>query len=461
MTTQRRDETGQAPAYGALVAHHASTARTARLPEEVIERAKLHALDTLAAIVSGAALEAGIAGQHSATSIGGTAVASILGTAQRAPLVEAALANGMAAHADESDDSHEDSQTHPGCGVVPAAIVVAEEQRSSGLDFLRAVVLGYEMTIRFGRALGSGMTFKSSSLSSHAYGPLFGGGYAAGSLMGFDEERFRILLNYLAQEASGLTTWRLDQRHTLKSYVFAGMPASNAIKAAALVRAGFTGGGDALDLSNRNLLDAICPKPDPAALIDGLGQRFTILETDVKRYPVGYPIAAPLAALETIIETHKLKPRDVEEIRIYYNEDWYKVVGDQTQMPDVNLRYCLAVTLLDGRLTFDAAHDSQRMATAEVAEIGRRIRFLGPQPHLDRFAARVEVTAGGRILAAEQGRSVLGRAENPMSKAQVQDKARELMSTVIGAVKAQRAIDLIDRLDESGDIRELIAALRT
>jgi 2-methylcitrate dehydratase PrpD len=87
------------------------------------------------------------------------------------------------------------------------------------------------------------MTFKNSSLSSHAYGPLFGGGYAAGALLRFNEEQFRILLNYLAQEASGLTAWRLDQRHTLKSYVFGGMPASNAVKAAAIVRAGFTGAG--------------------------------------------------------------------------------------------------------------------------------------------------------------------------------------------------------------------------
>ncbi len=445
--------------YGARVARHAAGARTARLPEDVIERAKLHVLDTLAAIVSGAALEAGIAGQRYATSIGGTAVASILGTSYRAPLVEAALANGMAAHADESDDSHEDSQTHPGCGVVPATIVVAEEQRSSGLDFLRAVILGYEMAIRFGRALVSGMTFKSSSLSSHAYGPLFGGGYAAGSLMGFDEDRFLILLNYLAQEASGLTTWRLDQRHTLKSYVFAGMPASNAVKAAALVRNGFTGGGDALDLSNRNMLDAICPKPNPEALIDRLGEHFTIIETDIKRYPVGYPIAAPLAALEAIIDSHNLKPRDAQEIRIYYNEDWYKVVGDQTLMPDVNLRYCLAVTLLDGRLTFDAAHDSERMKTTEVAEIGRRIRFLGPQPHLERFAARVEVKSGDRTLAAEQGRNVLGRAENPMSKAQVQEKAEELLRTVIGSASARRAIDLTDRLESLADIQELIGLL--
>jgi 2-methylcitrate dehydratase PrpD len=446
--------------YGTRIARHGAQARSRQLLPGVIDRAKLHILDTLAAVVSGADLEAGRAGKRYAESVSGAPQASVLGTHICAPLIEAALANGMAAHADESDDSHEESQTHPGCGVVPAAIVVAEEQRSSGRDFLRAVVLGYDMTTRFAQAFGSGMSFKNSSLSSHAYGPLIGGGYAAGSLMGFDEGGFRILLNYLAQEASGLTTWRLDERHTLKSYVFGGMPASNAVKAVALVRSGFTGGGDVLDLTSRNMLDAICPDPRPDALIDRLGEHYTIVETDIKKYPVGYPIAAPLAALEQIIAAHPFDPQDVTEVRVYYHEDWYKVIGDRSRMPDVNLRYCLAVTLLDGSLSFEASHDADRMATGEVIDLGNRIKMLGPQPYLDRFAARVEILVGDQVFGAEQGRNVLGRAENPMSKTQVQAKALELMSPVIGEAGALRAVEMVDKLDQIADMREVVAQLR-
>jgi 2-methylcitrate dehydratase PrpD len=383
-----------------------------------------------------------------------------LGTNIRAPLVEAALANGMAAHADESDDSHEHSQTHPGCGVVPSAIVCAEHRRSRGQDFLRAVVLGYEMTIRFAEAIGSGMSFKHSSLSSFAYGALFGGGYAAGSVLEFDEDMFRILLNYLAQEASGLTTWRLDDRHTLKSYVFAGMPASNAVKTAMLVRSGFTGAGDVLDVSNRNMLHAICADPRPEALVDGLGQQYRIMETDIKKYPVGYPIAAPLAALETLLAGHAIDPHRVQEIRVRYHEDWYRVIGDQSRMPDVNLRYCMAATLLDGALTFAAAHDAARMTSPELVALGGRVKMLGPEPGQDRFAATVELVVDGRILRAHQDGNVLGRAANPMSKAHVQAKALALMEPVIGATRASRSIDMIDNLDGLADMGEMVAQLR-
>ena len=378
----------------------------------------------------------------------------------RAPLVEAAFANGMASHADESDDSHEDSQTHPGCGVVPAALAAAEESGSTGSELLAATVLGYEMTTRFAQAIGSAMTFKASSLSSHAYGPLFGAGYAAGALMKFDEARFMALLNYLAQEASGLTTWRLDERHTLKSYVFAGMPASNGIKAAALVRAGFTGGGDVLDPSNRNMLDAICPQPRPEALTVHLGERYSIMETDIKKYSVGYPIASPIAALEKIIGQSNLRAEEVERIRVYYNDDWYKVVGDKTLMPDVNLRYCLVVTLQDGHMTFDASHDAERMGSASVRSLGERIDFLGPKPGQDRFAVTIEVDAKNGTLTGFQDRNVPGRYENPMSQQDVESKALELMSPIIGDAQARSAIELIDRLESLTDLDALVSVLR-
>lgn len=444
---------------GDAVAAYAAAAARMSLPDDVVERTKLHTLDTLAAIVSGAVLEAGVASQRYIEQVGGRPVAALLGTRLRAPLIEAAFGNGMAAHADESDDSHEDSQTHPGCGVVPAAIVAAEAGGCSGSQLIRAVALGYEATIRFATAIGSAMTFKASSLSSHAYGPLFGAGYAAGALMGFDQARFRILLNYLAQEASGLTTWRLDDRHTLKSYVFAGMPASNGIKAAALVHAGFTGGGDVLDRDNRNLLDAICPAPVPDALVDGLGVRHAILETDIKKYSVGFPIASPVAALEALLDREGLRHGEVERVRVFYHEDWYKVIGDETHLPDVNLRYCLAVTLLDRRMSFDASHDAQRMVDPQVHALGTRIDFLGPKAGQDKFAVTLEVDARGRTWSSFQDRDVRGRFRNPMSRSEIEAKALELMGPVLGDERSRKAVRAIGRLDALPDVREAIQCL--
>jgi 2-methylcitrate dehydratase PrpD len=444
--------------YSKALAQFAVDWRTVGIPEEVALKTRLHIIDTLAAIVSGSALEAGIAGQRYARTIGGREAASILGTRLRVPLVEAALANGMAAHADESDDSHETSQTHPGCGVLPAVLAVAEDVGASGEDFLRAVNLGYEMTIRFGEAMAPAMSFARSSLSCHAWGPLFGAGFGSGYLMGFDETQYLVLLNYLAQEASGLTTWRLDDAHTLKSYVFAGMPASNGVKAAALVRSGFTGDGDVLDPRNRNFFDALSKEMKPELLYSDLGNVFRILEIDFKKYSVGFPIAAPIAALEEIIGHNALTPNEISAIRIRYLDDWYKVIGDENRMPDLSLRYCMAVTILDGALTFAASHDEARMKAANVLELGRRITFLPAEPGQDRFEARLEVDARDRTFEARQGLHVLGRKENPMSVEQVHAKAAELFEMALSPSEARRVIELTHALDSEPDIRRLVEA---
>ncbi|WP_404863240.1 MmgE/PrpD family protein [Georhizobium sp. MAB10] len=446
-------------AYGRLLAQFATQWRTRAMSEEVALKTRLHIIDTIAAIVSGSALEAGRAGQRYVESLGGQVVASVIGTSIKAPIIEAALANGMAAHADESDDSHETSQTHPGCGVLPAVLAVAEEVGSTGKEFIEAVNLGYEMTIRFGEAMAPAMSFAKSSLSCHAFGPLFGAGFAAGYLMRFDEEKYLILLNYLAQEASGLTTWRLDEAHTLKSYVFAGMPASNGVKAAAFVRSGFTGSGDVLNPANRNFFDAFSDAMKPEKLYENLDGPCRILETDFKKYSVGFPIAAPISALESILDEHAVKPGDIQAIRIRYLDDWYKVIGDENRMPDLNLRYCMAVTILDGALTFAAAHDEQRMLDPNVRALGERISFLPAEPGQDRFEARLEVDVSTETLTASQGLFVLGRKENPMSVEQVHEKARELLEMVLAADEAQSVIDHVHALSEAPDISGLIRTM--
>ncbi len=264
-----------------------------------------------------------------------------------------------------------------------------------------------------GEALSPCMSFARSSLSCHAFAPLFGAGFGAGSLLGFNETQFLVLLNYLAQEASGLTTWRLDQAHTLKSYTFAGMPASNGVKCAILVKAGYTGSGDVLG-ADRNFFDAISPHQQLRLNVDGLGSDHKILEADIKKYSVGFPIAAPLAALEDILGRTKASAHQVKSVKITYLSDWYKVIGDANKMPDLNLRHCVAATIVEGRLSFDASHDEARMSDPQILAVGKRVAFEDAPPDQDRFEAVVQVTLmDGSMHTARQSRE--GSGQDPKS----------------------------------------------
>src|SRR5690242_9756334 len=124
------------------------------LPEEVTEKTKHLILDTLAAMISGSELPPGRFALQFARAYGGEKVATVVASNIVCGPIEAALANGMLAHSDETDDTHPPSQSHPGCSVVPAALAVGEKFGCDGVRFLRAVALGYDVGTRVSATLG-------------------------------------------------------------------------------------------------------------------------------------------------------------------------------------------------------------------------------------------------------------------------------------------------------------------
>src|SRR5262249_4581000 len=151
----------------AALSHYMGAARERALPDEVAEKTKHHVLDTFAAMISGAQLLPGRAAIQFARGYGGERVATVVGSDVRCGPIEAALGNGMLAHADETDDSHAPSLSHPGCAVVPAALAVGEALAIDGRHFLRAAALGYDVGPRVTMCLGVPALSRDAHLSSH------------------------------------------------------------------------------------------------------------------------------------------------------------------------------------------------------------------------------------------------------------------------------------------------------
>src|SRR5262247_107613 len=189
------------PVMRELAAYIASALRKP-LPAAVAEKTKHHLLDTIAAMVSGSRLTPGRKAIAYVRALGGVREACVIGSPLVTSAANAALANGMSAHADETDDSHAPSLTHPGCGIVPAALAVGEREGSGGEALIRAVALGYDICARLTQSLNA-YEFREDGHSTHSFGPMFGAAAAAGSLLKLDERQCRHLLSYTAQQASG------------------------------------------------------------------------------------------------------------------------------------------------------------------------------------------------------------------------------------------------------------------
>src|SRR4029434_5388855 len=107
-------------------------------------------------------------------------VATVVGSDVLCGPIEAALANGVLAHADESEDSHAPSLSHPGCAVVPAALAVGDTIGIDGRHFLRAVALGYDVGPRVTMCLAVPALSREAHKSSHSIAGVFGGAADAG-----------------------------------------------------------------------------------------------------------------------------------------------------------------------------------------------------------------------------------------------------------------------------------------
>jgi 2-methylcitrate dehydratase PrpD len=288
-------EEAQVSAVTRRLSGYIASALRRALPAAVIEKTKHHILDTIAAMVSGSRLRPGKQAIFYVTTLGGIKEAGVVGSKIVTTAVNAALANGMLAHADETDDSHAPSLTHPGCGIVPAALAMAERERQNGMALVRAVALGYDVGCRLTLSLDPHQ-FREDGHSTHSFGPMFGAAAAAGALAGLSERQARHMLSFTAQQASGVSCWMRDPDHIEKSFDFGGMPARNGVAAATMVAQGFTGVDDVF-AGERNFFVAYGRKPEPGKLVDGLGAVYEIMNTNIKRWSVGSPIQAPLDSL--------------------------------------------------------------------------------------------------------------------------------------------------------------------
>jgi len=436
------------------------------LPEKVVEKTKHHVLDTIAAMVSGSRLLPGKKAIGYAKTLGGVKEATVIGSRIVTSAQHAALANGMLGHADETDDSHAPSLCHPGCAIVPASLAMAEREGANGTAFLRAVALGYDVGCRMGLALHP-YDFRTVGHSTHSFGPTFGAAAAAGSLAGVNADQARWLLSYTAQQCSGISCWMRDEEHIEKAFDFGGMPARNGVASAAMVAAGFTAVEDVFS-GERNFFVAydetrrIGKPPEPQRLVEGLGTTFEIMNTNIKRWSVGSPIQAPLDSLLDLIRAHGIKAGDVEHLTVRVAHQGANTT-DNRSMPDINMQHMCAVMLIDGIVTFISSHDEKRMTHPKVVELKRRIELFG-----DDELTRVIPSRQGIVeLKLKDGRNlrhhtkaVRGTAQNPMARAEVDEKAYYLLAPILGKARARKLCDAVWALDRLSSVRKLAPLLR-
>src|ERR1700731_102103 len=440
------------PAMAKLSTYMAA-ARDTELPEKVVQDAKFHILDTVAAMLSGSELPPGRdAIRFAQTYGGGQKIATVVASKTLCGPMDAAFANGELAHADESDDDYTAGGAHPGCAVVPAALAIGEQFEISGRHFLRAVTLGYDIGMRAYKTLKGGVLTETHNLVG-----TMGAAAASGCVAGLDVQQMRWLLDYATQQAGSLIgTWRDDLEHIEKGFLFGAMGARTGVTAALVVRSGRTGMNDVL-AGPQNFVKSYAPKADPAKLIEDLGKRFEVSLTSIKDWTTGGPILSLLDAIVNLRKQHPFEASDVKHVVLRSATSQAERVNNR-EMPDINVQYLIAVMLIDKTLSFHAAHDKARMQDPAVLRERAKVELVGDS-ELERLlptrvgVVEVELVDGTHLT--ERVENARGTPENPMTQEEIVAKARGLVSPVLGAERVTKLIDRLLDIESIKNIREL------
>lgn len=432
----------------------AAAARKA-LPREVVERAKIHLVDTFAAMISGSRLLPGKTATAYVRTLGGKPEAGVVGTRIVTSAANAALANGMFGHADETDDTHPPSLTHPGTSVIPAALAIGERNRLPGKTVLRAIVLGYDMCARLLLALKP-MPFLRSGHHAGAFGQLFGAAATAGALLRLDARGIRYMLSYTGQQAAGLYTMFRDPEHIEKAYAMGGMPAHNGTQAALMAAHGFTGVEDVFS-GERDFFFTFAKDAERAELTRGLGRDYELLRGGIKRWPVGGPIQGPLHVLRELMQQHHFAADEVAELVARMPDKELEIVNNR-DMPDISVQHLLAVMLLDGTVTFRSAHDFRRMKDRRVLQLRERIKAVGDPDLTDplrRWRCVMEIRLKDGRTLTHRTMAAKGSFENPLTHEEEEEKALDLIVPILGKRRSEALLAALWDFDNVKDLRTL------
>jgi len=432
-----------------------ATINSRSLPADVELKTRMHLLDTLSAFVSGAFLPPGDIAYKFAESLGGPPEATLIGTDKKVSVCNAALANGMSGHADETDDSHIWGRWHPGCGVIPPVLALAERDGASSKQILNAIALGYDIGTRCLLSLGY-TSAATQPFSTHTMGTMFGGGAAAAAMLDLTAEQVSVMLSFAAQQASGLMYWNRDPDHIEKAFVFGGKGARDGMYAALIAKAGMTSPTHALTCK-RGFVDSFAQDARPQELSHELGERFEISRSTLKKWCVGSPIQSVLDAFEAILAENKITNDDIAGIHLTMPSDRLHVV-DGRDIPTICVQHLAAMMIVQGTVSFVEAHKDELMDDPDIQAVRAKITATPSDELAEAKPVRqaiVEITLNNGEKLRHHTKAVHGTPDRPMNADDLAAKARDILTPYIPKT-AEDLIDLCLNRD-TFDVKELVA----
>ncbi|MGD2016426.1 MAG: MmgE/PrpD family protein [Desulfobacterales bacterium] len=441
-----------------------------KLPIDVIDTAKHLFLDYLGITIRGSQTASAKCVQSMAGRFRSTAAdMRIIGTDVLTDCLNAALANGIAAHSIECDDVVNEASLHPAVTIMTTALsAVNLSGRCSGKKFIEAIVSGYELVIRLGVAVDPARHYARGFHPTATCGT-FGSAMTAACIFGLDEKQTVNALGIAGSQAAGSMEYLTDGVYTKRFH--AGWASKSGLTAALLAREGFTGPQTIIE-GKFGFLNGYSDDPHPERLFADWENPYKIMKTSIKPYACCRYKQGPIDCILQILQSHQLKPTDIKRIRVGVLSAGFSLVADPIQKKrqpqtivdaQFSMPFGAAVAILFGNAGIDQ-YTMQNIHSMELLDLMARVDCYKDEsldalyPSKWPAEAIVETTDGKAFTSRIEYPK--GDPENPLSWEAIQDKFLNMVSTVCSVNQANNIIECVENLEKIENVSNVLKDLK-
>ncbi|MBI2843967.1 MAG: MmgE/PrpD family protein [Armatimonadetes bacterium] len=448
-----------------VMAEFALRTSYSELPEEVVDKTKECILDWL-----GSACVGGRSGSPRkilsiAELFGGTGRSTVIPTWEKSSALMAAFVNGACSHHIELDDLHRSSVLHPAAPIISAAFAVAEAEGCSGRELIEAVVVGYEIGIRVGEAVGPDHYLRWHTTATCG---TFGAAAAAGKLLGLTEDQMVWCLGNAGSQAAGL--WEFLTNASMTKQLHTGKAAMNGVIAAYLAREGFTG-PETIFEGDKGFCIATSNDYDLSKLTENLEPgrtEYKLLTNSFKIHATCRHIHSTLDAVLAIVKEYNVKPDDIVSIDVNLYDAAMDLLERKAVKPAdgfearFSIPFCVATAILYRSVGLEA-FTPDRITDPHILSLMERVRLHRDvslnEDYPQRWPAVVKITTDSGVYEKRVDYP-RGDSENPLTKDELARKFRQL---VTGILAEDESNEFIRRISEIENLKatDLFSSERT
>ena len=458
------------------LAKNLAAVRYEEIPREVVDVTKRQILDILGVALGGSSRPGVGELAELIAEWGGREESTVLCYGYKVPAPNAAQVNATMGHALDYDDTGA-GPTHPSVVIVPTCLAVAERRDGlSGREFITAVALGIDMMCRLGQAFRSGL--RTTPVSGHPgagwhltalYGYLAAAG-VAGRILGLDEERLHNALGIAYHQCSG--NGQCVTEGALTKRMGPGFAARGGIVAALMAAKGITGAKDCLEgeVGLYNLYHK--GEYDPEPITRDLGKRFEGMNVTMKPYPCCKGTHSYVDVAMALVDKYGIKAEEVQEITIFCEDDTYFLLHplEKRSRPEnpidsqFSIPWAVSVVITRGRPGI-GDFTEEAIRSPDILDVTGKVRIevdkglVGPK---GTEPAKIGVTTRQGQTYIEQTDLTSPGSQQPLPFSDYERKFRDCASCSVKPLpdgNISRVIELIGRLEQVADIREVIELL--